>query len=733
MRLSARTGAGRPPSGSYVVDGATLRHPDGAGTAVIATSELDLETLDAARRAAAVESFAALCRTLEAPLQLLVRVRAVPVTAAHAGGPASEQREAAMRLHWRQRLERRPAHERRVYVAVRAAHDHLLDEHAAQVQDALRALGVSAVRLEDGALSAVVADGLRAGLPVPWKEYPGHLDIGSQLVRGFTLQRLPGHAVAAGWLAPVIGVAVDCDIAVHFAPASLGDALSSIGRSLRNFSAHRLLESERGVVGDAHVEVALDSAYMLRERLARNLGRALRLSITVCVRAPDLAALQRGAGTVRAAFAAALARVEPAHFRHLAAFTSTLPLALDALGVAKLVDSGAAATCFPWLDSSGADPDGYRLGASRRSGAPLRLDPFDTTRHGNANVAVLAASGHGKTYAVGALVLEAADHGVASVIIDPEGEYRRVVRAIGGDWVDLAPGTGTAVNVLDCALTDPERATTGVVELAAVLCGGVLSELERAHVDTAAREVCAAAATRGAPPLLEECLPALELRSPAVAAVLRRFCSGALGRMFNRHTTVRIEERSCGISLRDLPDEHIAGATLVLARWLWGLVMRGGRRRHIVFDEVGALCALPPMRALLVQLARRCRKHGASLVVATQNAQDLLSTDEGRVVVTNCASVLLGGHAPAETAVMQAAFGLTERQRRSLETAARGEFLLVAGDRRAELRIEVPALHRSLLEAGRVGSASRAPLDGRGGEPQDVGAPGRADPKMWEN
>ena len=121
------------------------------------------------------------------------------------------------------------------------------------------------------------------------------------------------------------------------------------------------------------------------------------------------------------------------------------------------------------------------------------------------------------------------------------------------------------------------------------------------------------------------------------------------------------------------------------------------RPRHIVFDEVGALCVPPPLRALLVQLARRCRKYGASLVVATQNAQDLLGTDEGSVVATNCAIVLLGGHRPAETARMEHAFGLTDPQRRFLETAARGEFLLLAGDRRVKMRIDVPPLHRAVL------------------------------------
>ena len=152
-----------------------------------------------------------------------------------------------------------------------------------------------------------------------------------------------------------------------------------------------------------------------------------------------------------------------------------------------------------------------------------------------------------------------------------------------------------------------------------------------------------------------------------------------------------------GVSLAGLKDEFVPPATLIVASWLWSLVRRDRRRRHLVFDEVGMLCAHPPLRALLVQLARRCRKYQASLVVATQNAGDLLATEEGTVVATNPAIVLCGGHRGAETARMQAAFSLTDDQRRFLERAGRGEFLLLAGSRRLAMRVAVAPLHHDLL------------------------------------
>jgi type IV secretory pathway VirB4 component len=299
------------------------------------------------------------------------------------------------------------------------------------------------------------------------------------------------------------------------------------------------------------------------------------------------------------------------------------------------------------------------------------------------------------------MVLEAATAGTSAGIVDPEGEYERLVRWLGGDYLEIAPGRCGSLNVFDPARPGAEGladAAANVVDLISVLAGGGLSELDRAHVDNAVRLAQTAAEREERQALLGDCLPFLEESQPGLTIVLRRFCEGPLGALFNRPTSIQLEAGVVGLSLRELKSEFVPAATLVIAQWLWRLVQRGRRARHLVFDEVGMLAAHPTLRTLLVQLARRCRKYAASLVVATQNVQDLLQSDEGTVVATNCGIVLLGGHRPAETARMERAFGLTDAQRRFLENAGRGEFLLLAGNQRLEIRVQVPELHRMLLD-----------------------------------
>ena len=730
------------PSGLETVrlDGGHLLRGDGWAATVVQSLDLDVLALDPARRAVAVAAFGRLCRTLEFPLQIVVQVRR---WSDDCGRPSSSSTMTlgatladATAAHRRRMLQQRPAYRRSLCFVPSAPSRDDVERATRLVLDALHTAGAGGRVLRNDELAGLLRCAWGSGAAVPelqrpswardathaagsgaladlqppsWSRHPTHAVVGETMLRGIVLRRLPGVAVEPGWLAPLFDVRAECDIALHITPVGVADAMSALGRRLRVLRADQLVEMDRESYGDAGLEAGVDDALDLRGRLARNEGRAARVALVAAVRAREPAELDLASEALRAAAAATLAHCEPAHLQHLEAAASTWPLGRDLLGAGKLVDTTALETCLPWTGSVCDDPDGYSLGTASGSGTPVRVAPFDPTHHGNANVAVIAASGQGKSYAIGALVLEAAARGVGSVIIDPEGEYERIVRALDGDCVRMAPGCGTALNIFDVGGDGQAETAAAVVELVGVLCGGALDEVERAHVDAAASAAIQEGARAGRVPVLGDCLALLDAAAPRPALVLRRFCTGPLGELFNRPTAARLDAPVVGVSLRDLKAELVPAATLIVAEWLWSLVRRDRRERHLVFDEVGLLCAHPPLRTLLVQLARRCRKYRASLVVATQNAGDLLSTEEGRVVATNPAIVLLGGHRGAETSRMEEAYALTPAQRRFLESAGRGDFLLLAGARRVPMHVEVSPLHHALLTGTALPRAGPAP------------------------
>src|SRR5207302_349509 len=130
----------------------------------------------------------------------------------------------------------------------------------------------------------------------------------------------------------------------------------------------------------------------------------------------------------------------------------TLPLGADPVSAQRLLPSGVVATLYPWLWDDLQEPNGHMIGFRARGGTPVLVDTFAEDRYANANVGIFGHSGAGKTHLMKTLMLADAGTGIGGFIVDPEAEYRGVCEHLGGQWVDLALGSGASINVLDPAL-----------------------------------------------------------------------------------------------------------------------------------------------------------------------------------------------------------------------------------------------------------------------------------------
>ena len=139
----------------------------------------------------------------------------------------------------------------------------------------------------------------------------------------------------------------------------------------------------------------------------------------------------------RAHFAATLGKLDALAFRQREGLLSTLPLGLNAVAVWRTLDTSSLARLFPFSPPDLDTRSGTLYGIDLRACAPIVYDPFDGT-HLNANTAVLARSGSGKSFATKLGVLRGVCRGVRAYVIDPEGEYADMARAAGGRV--LAPG-----------------------------------------------------------------------------------------------------------------------------------------------------------------------------------------------------------------------------------------------------------------------------------------------------
>ncbi len=584
--------------------------------------------------------------------------------------------------------------------------------------DRLRTTGQRRVRLvtaasqADRLAAAMVSMGLHPvrmppeRVDVHGRQLQSRFEDGIACTRTWYVERLPGTELDAGWLHRLLPAGLRLTLSWHATPLPTAWIVDYLQRQLVAMRAIRLLRDSASA-SDPHLAGALPAAESLQQRLVASQEKAFHVAVYITLTASTAEELDAGTSQVLTAARSALCELEPCTFRMLDGRLATLPLANDPLRRQRVLDTSSLVTFFPWLDAEIREPSGLVLGRNRSTGSPVLVDPFDHQRYANANIAVFGHSGAGKTYLLSSLAMGALGRGVQVYVIDPEHEYGALAKGLGGVDVQLALGSGHALNVLDLRPSGRQDeswigpAAADAVDLCATICGG-LDEPERAMVEAAVR-----AAYRDEPhPVLRD----VACRIPdttRVGSVLSRWIQGSLGQMFSAPTNIDLEAPIVTFGMRELRDEMVAPVHFLLAQALWTRIKRRDRRRMLIVDELGLLFEDPTIRRFVVNLARRIRKYDGSLVFATQNPGDLLSSETGAVVATNPAIAFLGAQRPNEAAKLQHAFDLSHRQRAHLETSRRGEFLLIAGADRLMVQVQAPPWQEEAMVRARSGPVAR--------------------------
>ena len=263
-----------------------------------------------------------------------------------------------------------------------------------------------------------------------------HLRIGGHLTRSLHLGKWP-RTLAPGFLQSLMATGIPMDLSVHLGPIPAEQASRTLEWQKVKFESAQSLSMHRGRTLSSEAEIALEDVSRLRDEVQRGRERLFHSSLSITLHAKDEASLKEMTQRARAHFAATLGKLDLLAFRQREGLLSTLPLALNAVAVWRTLDTSSVARLYPFSPPDLDTRSGTLMGIDLRACAPVVYDAFDGT-HLNANTAVLARSGSGKSFATKLGVLRGLTLGVTAYIIDPEGEYADMARAAGGRV--LSPG-----------------------------------------------------------------------------------------------------------------------------------------------------------------------------------------------------------------------------------------------------------------------------------------------------
>jgi type IV secretory pathway VirB4 component len=518
---------------------------------------------------------------------------------------------------------------------------------------------------------------------------PRALRVGDGWCASFAITGYP-REVGYGWLEPLTAHPGRLDVAVHVEPVPASVAADRLRRQLARLESGRRADMAKGRLADPDVEVAASDARELAAGLTRGEQKLFRVGLNLTVHAGSEKALEVERTRVRALCASMLLDAQPATWRTLQGWISTLPVGVDALGQRRSFDTDALAASFPFASAELSATTGVLYGTTTNGSGLVCWDRFGCDNH---NSVILARSGAGKSYLAKLEALRSLYQGIEIAVVDPEDEYRRLAETVGGAYVHLG-APGIRLNPFDLS-PGPEALTRRALFVHTLIAVLLREKPDPAATAALDRGIIAAYEAVGITadprsharpaPLLADLAAALgadgDPSARTLSARLAPFVTGTHRGLFDGPTTTQPHGHLVVFSLRDLPDELKAAGTLLTLDAIWRKVSDPSNRkkRLVIVDEAWLLMSEPSGAEFLFRMAKSARKQWAGLTVVTQDAADLLGSPLGQAVVANAATQILLRQAPQTIDTLAEAFGLSAGERAYLLGAARGQELLAAG------------------------------------------------------
>ncbi|MFC1711041.1 VirB4-like conjugal transfer ATPase, CD1110 family [Patescibacteria group bacterium] len=526
-----------------------------------------------------------------------------------------------------------------------------------------------------------------------------HLKIGDNFYRTLFIAGYP-RFVNANWLSPLINFHHSINIAIYIYPVEVKDVLDDLRRKIGEMEAEIQTDIQQGKIVDIETKVKLEDAQDLQEQLAKGAERFFQFGLYITISAKDEKKLDKVTKQVQSTLGSVMIVSKVASLQIEDAFKTTLPTCNDKLMITRNMDTTSLATTFPFTSSELTANEGVLYGINEHNDSLVIFDRFTME---NANALILAKSGSGKSYMVKLEVLRSLMFDTEIIIVDPEGEYRTLCDAVGGEYIDFSFDSPSKINPFDLAAIREEGENelgNKILSLSSLfkIIMGKLSATEESILDKALvltykqKGITADPITqKKEAPLMEDLYKSLigmeSKEALEMAARLEKYIKGSLRGVFDQHSTVDIKSPFTVFCIRELEDKLRPIAMFIILDFIWTKVKKELKRRILVVDEAWYLMKHEDSATFLYGIAKRARKYYLGVTTISQDVEDFLNSEHGKAIVTNSSIQILMRQSPAAIDTVGKVFYLSQGEKNLLLSAEVGRGLFFAGNNHVAVKV----------------------------------------------
>jgi type IV secretory pathway VirB4 component len=488
-----------------------------------------------------------------------------------------------------------------------------------------------------------------------------------------------------------------------------GQTLHKLRKSAAQLEAQMAEEQEKGLVRNPLLETALKNIEGLRDSLQQGSDRLFQVACAITFFADDKEGLAKIESRLMSLLGNHQVNAKPAIFQQFEGYETSMPLGRDVLGIRFPLNLGPASTFFPFISVDLTQDKGILYGVNSHNNSLVIFDRFSME---NANMVIFAKSGSGKSYFAKLDAIRSLMLGIDVLIIDPENEYEKIARSLGGSFFRIAVGSPDRINPFDIPPVgeneSPEEVLRShilqLIGLIKVMIGDIKPE-EEVVLDQAIQQAYAARDILPDKPFIGKETPLMSDLETVLAEMeggkelalkLYKFTKGTFAEFINHPTTVSMDNRLLVFSVRDLEEELRPVAMYLVLHHIWTSIRKEMRKRQVIIDEAWWMMRHPDSANFLMQLAKRARKYFLGLTTITQDVEDFLSSPQGKPMISNSSLQLLLRQSPASIDKLAEVFKLTEIEKETLRAAGVGEGIFFAGLKHAMIKV-VPSYTEDLI------------------------------------
>ncbi len=376
-------------------------------------------------------------------------------------------------------------------------------------------------------------------------------------------------------------------------------------------------------------------------------------------------------------------------YQQLDGMNTALPIGTRKIDTFRTMTTESLAAFMPFKVQEIQEPGGIYIGENAVS-HNLILCNMDNLM--NQSMMLLGIPGSGKSFFAKLLIIAIALSTKDDIVIlDPEGEYSPLVKALGGSVIRFAVGGTDWLNAMDMENGYGEGSPVAfksqfIMSLLKQVDPEGIGPHQKSIIDRCVAQVCKEKKQTNIVATLctvrEKLLEQPEPEAQDIALTMELYTSGSLD-IFAHETNVDTKNRIISYDIHDLSENlkqpgfvTITDAMLNRVNFNWAQ----GKKTHVIVDEFHIAYENEYSGNFFTSAWRQFRKRNASPVAITQNVDYLLDAPQARSMLSNSEFIVMLNQAEKDQERLSQLLNISPEQMRYVNGSEAGSGLLRYGN-----------------------------------------------------